>query len=340
MGFFSNLFGKGKQPDPPPAPVEAAAAKPSALARPPIDFISPILGVPGVIGALAAMKRGDRSEVEKLYAGTRDSGLRYGLARELVDRAPALDGPATPFDAAANDGDPMWQAVRGMYHVKIGWNARGGNTADKVTETGWNTLGKRCDLAVSALEQAATMRPDDDLPHVFMMFAARGLSDKTLGNQAYENAISRVPNSWGAASQRVEWLSPRWFGSRETLTAFASAESARVGQGELAGLPCLAHNDINIFLLMFEEDREAAAAAREAAAAEIRDCLARSVDAPGAVTTYATSIIRHMGGALLWQVADEDGAKAQLSKVGDIYEPWCWMQSLKQYTSVRQRLGI
>lgn len=336
MGFLSNLFGN-KQDEPPPPP-------PPSPPRPPtreIEYITPLEAVPGVVQALAALERGDRGPVEQMYAMTRDSGLRYQLIRRIVDDAPEIDdGPLTPFDRAANDGDPLWQTARGMYHIRIGWNARGHDTADKVTEQGWKTLGARCELAVDALEDAAAMRPDDETPLVLLMAAARGLSDTKLGERAYLDAVARAPNSWAAAQQRIEWLSPRWFGSIDDVLAYARYESQRVGTGELAALPILAHNDINLYHVAFEKDREAAAAAREAAADEIRDCVARSVDAPGAPVTYATTVIRHFAGSLLWQVADEVSAKAQLSKVGSVFEPWCWLQNEKAYTNVRTRLGL
>jgi hypothetical protein len=333
MGFLSNLFGRAKEPEPPQPP----QPPPAAVAT---SYVSPLEAMPGVSAAIAAMAFGDRAPVEKIYLSTRDSGLRYALIRELVDVAPEIAGPTTPFDAAANNGDPLWQIALGMYHIRIGWKARGSDTADTVTEEGWDTLKVRCKLAVDALEDAAGMRPDDELPFAFLMGAARGLSDTELGERAYREATMRAPNSWAAAAQRIEWLSPRWFGSVEEVLDYARAESSRVGTGDLAALPILAHNDINIYHVMFEKDKDAAHAARVAAAAEIRDCCARSVDAPGAAITYATPIIRHFAGALLWQVADEAGAKAQLSKVGRVYEPWCWMQSLKAYTNVRTRLGL
>jgi hypothetical protein len=336
MGFLSNLFGRKQDDLPPPPPMPPPPRPPTIESK----LITPLEHVPGVVAALAAMRAGERGPVEKLYLTTHDSGLRHALIRRVVDDAPVIPGPSTPFDSAANDGDPLWQSAVGMYHIRIGWKARGSDTADKVTEQGWETLTARCELAVSALEDAAAMRPDDDVPLVFLMGAARGLSDKKLGERAFLDAVARSPNSWAAAQQRVEWLSPRWFGSIEDVLAYARYESQRVGTGELAALPILAHNDINLYHVAFEEDRQAAANAREAAADEIRDCLARSVDAPGAPTTYATTIIRHFGGSLLWQVADEDGAKAQLSKVGRVFEPWCWLQNEKAYTNVRSRLGL
>ena len=303
-------------------------------------YTTPLEAVPGVSQALAAMKSGDHGPAEQLYHSTHDSGLRYAFIRQLADDAPATSELATPFDAIATTGDPMWHIARGMYHVRIGWNARGSGTADTVTDEGASVLFVRCEMAVNALETAAELRPDDDLPFAFMMGAARGLSDTELGDNAYYQAIARNRDSWAAGQQRIEWLSPRWFGSIDDVLEFARGESERVGTGELAALPILAHNDINIYLTMFQDDRPAAHAARVAAAPEIRDCVARSVDAPGAITTYATPIIRHFAGALLWQVADEDGAKAQLSKVGTTFEPWCWMQNPKAYANVRARLSL
>ena len=337
MGFLGRLFGKKDleipaDMPPPPQPQGPPPTKPRA-------FITPLEAVPGAIEALRAAKGGDRAYAERMYKESRDSGFRYAFARQLADDAPRSSGHETPFDADVAR-DPIWQTVRGMYHIRIGWDARGGGTADTVTSDGANTLFARCEMAVNDLEHAAITSPDDETPYVFMMGAARGLSDQDLGEEAYRNATKRNPNSWAAAFQRVEWLSPRWFGTVEKVLEYARAESKRVGKGELAAVPILAHNDLNIYYMMFEEDKEGAAAAREAAADEIRDCLARSVDVPGAPITYATPIIRHYGGSLLWQVADEAGAKAQLSKVGDTYEGWCWMQNQNAYTRVLSRLSL
>jgi hypothetical protein len=41
----------------------------------------------------------------------------------------------------------------------------------------------------------------------------------------------RAPNRWAAAFQRIEWLSPRRFGSVDEVLDYARAESARVGNG-------------------------------------------------------------------------------------------------------------
>jgi hypothetical protein len=336
MSLLDRLLGRSKAAEPPPPAPPAPAPAPAA---PQITLVSPLEGFPGAAAALAANKRGDRSLAERLYHTTRDSGMRYALVRQLADDAPRMTGAETPFDAAVAADDWFARLVRGMYQIRIGWEARGSGTGDTVTDDGAKVLLVRCDKAVEDLEEAAHLRPDDEVPLVFMMGAARGLSDTDLGAAAYHRAVARTPDSWAAAFQRVEWLSPRWFGSIDEVLAYARAESARVGRGELAALPILAHNDLNIYHAMFQKDREAAAAAREAAAPEIRDCVARAVDA-GLPPTYATPIIRHYAGSLLWQVADEAGARAQLSKVGNVYEGWCWMQNQKAYLNVRSRLNL
>ena len=337
MGLLDRLFGKKLEEPPPPPPVAAPAPAPAPKPAP--TFITPLEAIPGAKDALAAMKRGDRGPAERLYLGTRDSGFRYAFARQLGDDAPLLADETTPFDDLAQ-AEPMWHVVRGAYQIRVGWKARGGGTGDTVTREGAQVLVMRCEMAVNALEQAAALRPDDDTPFALMMGAARGLSDKDLGAHAYEQAVARNPNSWCAGFQRVEWLSPRWFGSIEQVLAYARAESKRVGTGDIAALPILAHNDLNMYYSMFQKDREKAAAARHAAADEIRDCVARSVHAPGAVPSFASTIIRHFAGSLLWQVADEAAAKTLLSKVGNTFEPWCWMHNEKAYANVRSRLAI
>jgi hypothetical protein len=312
---------------------------PEPPAAAPRSFISPIDAMPGVADALRAFKAGERGPAEQLYHGSRDSGFRYAFAKQLAEAAPRVTSVATPFDADV-ERDALWRSVRGCYHTRVGWDARGGGTGDTVTEEGANVLFIRCEKAINDLEEAGRMDPADDVPFVLMMQAARGLSDTDLGETAYHQATQRNANSWGAAFQRVEWLSPRWFGDVEKLLDYARAESKRVGNGELAAVPILAHIDLNLYYTAFLKDREKAAAARQAAAAEVRDCLARSVDAPGAQRLFSTPLIRHYGGSLLWQVADEDGAKAQLSKVGNVYEGWCWLQNQKAYENVRQRLAL
>src|SRR5688572_29488357 len=102
MGFLDRLLGK--KPTEPPPPMAAPIAR---------EFITPLEAVPGAREALRAFKAGDRGPAERLYHGSRDSGLRYALVRQLAEDAPRSTGTSTPLDADV-ERDVLWRIVRGM----------------------------------------------------------------------------------------------------------------------------------------------------------------------------------------------------------------------------------
>ena len=112
------------------------------------------------------------------------------------------------------------QLVRGAYHVRYAWDARGGGWASEVSEEGWKRMSERLQIARDCLEQSWRVKPLEETA-VRMLWVEVGDS---RGREAMElwfkRALEVNPGSYDACDNKLTWLSPKWHGSATEMITF------------------------------------------------------------------------------------------------------------------------
>jgi hypothetical protein len=136
--------------------------------------------------------------------------------------------------------------VRGRFYQRWAWEARGRGLAKTVTEEGWKKFAERLTVARKSLEEAWSIQSGDPTIATQMMWVVLGLQlGRNEMEKWFERAMSANGASRDACAVKLEWLSPRWHGTREELVAFGRA--CRDTKNWRSGIPLLvadAHLDI------------------------------------------------------------------------------------------------
>jgi hypothetical protein len=124
--------------------------------------------------------------------------------------------------------------VRGMFCINAAWESRGGDTADKVTVSGWRYFFLRLDAAQQALEEAWRLNPTEPLIATKMITVELGQGKgRDRMEMWFERAMSLDTNNAAACSAKLYYLEPRWYGTNDEALAFGREclHSAKWGGG-------------------------------------------------------------------------------------------------------------
>ena len=154
--------------------------------------------------------------------------------------------PLAAFFASPTVKDhPTYAALvaEGMFWKEFGWDARGGGYAGTVTSEGWKLFGERLEKASAAYEAAWKLDPTlPAAPRNMVIIAAAGPGDM---ERWFRRAMDAHPDDYPAASNKLNFLQPRWGGSDEALLAFGRQCAAT--HDWLSRIPYIlldAHHDI------------------------------------------------------------------------------------------------
>lgn len=127
-----------------------------------------------------------------------------GISRQIPELRPAL----------LESKSQLWR----MY----GWQARGSGTADTVTEEGWRLFGERLLESKKCLEQAYKLDPMDGnvCASMIVVCKALGKGDHEETRLWFDRAMKANPGNYDACSNLLDYLEPKWHGSREVLVGF------------------------------------------------------------------------------------------------------------------------
>jgi hypothetical protein len=119
---------------------------------------------------------------------------------------------------------PLRLLVKGDFHIHFAWDARGNGFANTVTEEGWKKFGDRLAVARSALEEAWKLKPSAPEAATLMLMVEKGAGgDRAEMEKWFERAMKANPNNVEACELKMDWLDPKWHGSREEVLAFGRA---------------------------------------------------------------------------------------------------------------------
>jgi hypothetical protein len=114
--------------------------------------------------------------------------------------------------------------VKGNFLIDSAWEARGDRLANTVTKEGWQKFGERLTEARKVLEEAWTAKPGDRRTANLMLTVEKGIGgDRDEMEKWFERAMKADGNDTSACQAKLDWLSPKWHGSREEVLAFGRA---------------------------------------------------------------------------------------------------------------------
>ena len=169
---------------------------------------------------------------EQAKRGRREGTLDtwFGLADHRVYSKPWGELiPAGPLDAWVEARPESWLAsyVRGLYRIRVGWNARGSGLANTVTERGWQVFAEQLRLAHGDLERALQLEPKQPYAATALLTVARARNLPLAHMQAYLGAaLEADPGHLPAYQMALEYLKPKWHGSNEAAFGFAANAKA------------------------------------------------------------------------------------------------------------------
>lgn len=137
--------------------------------------------------------------------------------------------------AAADESTDPWlrNITAGIFHVRLGWDARGRGYAHRVDEEGWAGFRHHLGIARLHLEEAHGIHPD--LPEAateMIAVAMAGHAGSAKSERYWFDQAVKADFEWLQAYNAYMWsLRPRWSGSHNAMLAFGM-ECADTGRFE------------------------------------------------------------------------------------------------------------
>ena len=161
-----------------------------------------------------------------------------GQRRLTGDFAPAaekVDGAL----AKVPELDVMRLQLKGAALIDAAGEARGVGLADTVTDEGWRKFKERLTQAKDVLERSWTLRPSGRRTPDLMLSVVNGLDgDRDEMEKWFARAMEADGDDVEACILKMDYLDPKWHGSREEVLAFGQA--CRATKNWRAGITLLA----------------------------------------------------------------------------------------------------
>ena len=147
-----------------------------------------------------------------------NSGIRDDLFEK--NRTECLAAVTAAGDQAVAPWLRLW--LSGKCHVADAWDARSGNTADKVTQEGWRGFKVGLALAREDLSRSWHLAPQRPEGPTMMITVALGENaEGEDGPRAWFDRAVRAEVDYASAYKRMYFaLLPQWGGSQEAVLAF------------------------------------------------------------------------------------------------------------------------
>jgi hypothetical protein len=111
--------------------------------------------------------------------------------------------------------------LEGQADVQLAWAARGPGFSDTVTAEGWKLFADRMALAEKALTIAWQMYPHDSriADHMLEVELGQGKGRDRM-ELWFDRAMALNPCDYIACSQKLNYLTPKWYGSADEMIEF------------------------------------------------------------------------------------------------------------------------
>ena len=146
-----------------------------------------------------------------------------------------IDGPLSKARAF----EVMRLQIQGASLIDSAWEARGDGLAHTVTEEGWRKMGERLAKAKEVLTRSWDLRPGGRQTPNLMLVLVKGLDgDRDEMELWFRRAMEADGDNAQACSLKMDYLDPKWHGSREEVLAFG--RECRKTKSWKAGITLLA----------------------------------------------------------------------------------------------------
>ena len=110
----------------------------------------------------------------------------------------------------------------GVYHDRVGWEARGDGFANTVTEKGWEIFAKHQEISRSYLVKAHELDPSrPEAASLMISIATAGYAGPGESERFWFDKAVAAQMDWPPAYTRILWsMRPRWGGSHEEMFEF------------------------------------------------------------------------------------------------------------------------
>jgi hypothetical protein len=114
--------------------------------------------------------------------------------------------------------------MRGAFWYNYGWEARTNAVAVAVPEGGFESFGKRVEVAQEAFNEAWQLRPGDLKAATFLIDIDKAIGgDRATMELWFDRAMKADGDNYTACITKLDWLDPKWHGNVEEMLAFGHA---------------------------------------------------------------------------------------------------------------------
>lgn len=111
--------------------------------------------------------------------------------------------------------------VKGRFYYRFAWQARGGGYANSVSPEAWQSFSNTLVTAETAYRKAWSLNPKDARVATQMIeMAVSQQKDRTEMELWFQRAMDLDTNNYEACTEKLRYLRPEWYGSREDMIAF------------------------------------------------------------------------------------------------------------------------
>jgi ribosomal protein L31 len=135
-------------------------------------------------------------------------------------------GKRAPEDAAEfvrrleeQKGSDPWivALLRGWMHIRLGWQARTGGTADTVSDEGWEKFFDHMEDARLSLRRAHELHPEYPEAAAAMVYVRMAHEDEASLREWLDRAVAAQFDYWEAYTDALWAMMPRWGGTHQAM---------------------------------------------------------------------------------------------------------------------------
>ena len=182
---------------------------------------------PDRLAILGLLKEQKYEELQRLLAGYQASCKQGAISDEMVERAFYSFANSDPalrplLDEWAADSPSLYvpYVARGYYETNLGWLARGGGVASKMTDDQEQGMDTHFTAAAADFQRALALQRKLTVAYSRLMEISMAWSKRDVTKRLVDEALAIDPRSWSVRRQYLSALQPKWRGSLEAMEAF------------------------------------------------------------------------------------------------------------------------
>jgi len=192
---------------------------------------------------------------DKAEADVKAQGVWFTTIKQALDGHRRLTGDlkaaferVDKFLAKTSGLKAMRLEIKADYLIGYAWEARGIGLGHTVTDEGGRKFEERIVQAYETLDQAWKLKAEGTrVPNMMLVVLKAAGGDRATMEGWFKRAIEADGNNAIACDLKMDWLDPKWHGTREDVLAFGKA--CRATKNWRAGITLLA-GDVHLRVAM------------------------------------------------------------------------------------------